>query len=227
MYHQGTGEFHFIKGPVFSNILLADEINRTSPRIQSALLECMNEGQVSIDGVTRELEDPFMVLATQNNRYASGTFPLPEPQLDRFLVSINMRLPDIDVQTKILMLHAQGNPEATGASPIFGAKELHALQEEVARVPVHEKVCRYVSHLCEAARHHKSLGGSLSARASIALMRAAQAVAYLENHAAVHPDDVKKVTIPVLQHRLAGRDSSSTKSTRVALEDVLLNTPLT
>jgi MoxR-like ATPase len=186
----------------------------------------MNEGQVSIDGVTRDLDRPFMVLATQNNRYSSGTFPLPEPQLDRFLVSINMRLPDIDVQTRILMLHAEGDPEE-GGGPIMAADELRRLQEEVAGMPVSENVCRYISHLCEAARHHKSLGGSLSARASIALMRAAQAVAYLENHAAVHPDDIKRIAIPVLQHRLAGREAGSAKGIRVALEDVLLNTPVT
>lgn len=226
MYHQGTGEFHFIKGPVFSNVLLADEINRTSPRIQSALLECMNEGQVSIDGVTRTLQKPFMVLATQNNRYVSGTFPLPEPQLDRFLISINMRLPNLETQTDILMLHSQENPDAE-QQPIVLADELNALQQEASKVLVNENVCRYIAQLCEAARHHKTLGGGLSARASIALMRAAQAVAYLENHQAVHPDDVKKIAIPVLQHRLGGRDSGSAKSTHVALEDVLMNTPVT
>ncbi|MFT4640739.1 MAG: MoxR-like ATPase [Verrucomicrobiales bacterium] len=225
MYHQGTGQFQFIEGPVFSNILLADEINRTSPRIQSALLECMNEGQVSIDGVTRPLQKPFMVLATQNNRYASGTFPLPEPQLDRFLVAINMRLPDMETQTDILMLHAKDNPDRD-RSPILTSEELSALQSEASNVTVSENVCRYIAHLCEAARHHKSLGNGLSARASIALMRAAQAVAFLENHAAVHPDDVKRIAIPVFQHRLSGRDQGSAKGTRVALEDVLLNTPV-
>ena len=225
MYHQGTGQFHFIEGPVFSNILLADEINRTSPRIQSALLECMNEGQVSIDGVTHPLQKPFMVLATQNNRYASGTFPLPEPQLDRFLVAINMRLPDTHTQTDILMLHAQGNPNRE-QSPILTGSELTKLQDDVSQVAISENVCRYITHLCEAARQHKSLGGALSARASIALMRAAQAVAFLENHAAVHPDDVKRIAIAVLQHRLSGRDPGSAKSSRVALEDVLLNTPI-
>ncbi len=226
MYHQGTGEFHFIDGPVFSNVLLADEINRTSPRIQSALLECMNEGQVSIDGVTRSLQKPFMVLATQNNRYSSGTFPLPEPQLDRFLVSINMRLPDVDTQADILRLHSMGDPE-NDRPPIIAAEELKTLQEAVEGVLVNENVCRYIAQLCEAARHHKSLGGGLSARASIALMRASQAVAFLENHQAVHPDDVKKIAVPVLQHRLGGRDASGAKSTRVGLEDVLLNTPVT
>lgn len=226
MFHQGSGEFHFIEGPVFSHVLLADEINRTSPRIQSALLECMNEGQVSIDGVTRTLQQPFMVLATQNNRYSSGTFPLPEPQLDRFLLSINMVLPDLDVQTEILKLHSTGNPELN-LTPIISTEDLKFLQRDVADVPINENVCRYIALVCEGARHHKSLSGGLSARASIALMRASQAVAYLENHQAVHPDDVKKIAVPVLQHRLGGRGSGSTKSTRVALEDVLLNTPIT
>lgn len=225
MYHQGSGQFHFVEGPVFSNVLLADEINRTSPRIQSALLECMNEGQVSIDGVTRALQKPFMVLATQNNRYSSGTFPLPEPQLDRFLVSVNMRLPDLDTQTDILRLHAKSSPDRDH-SPILSAEELTALQGEVEKMPVNEKVCRYIAEICEAARVHKSLAGSLSARASIALMRAAQAVAYLQSHTAVHPDDVKRIAIPVLQHRLGSRDSGSVKNTHVALEDVLLNTPV-
>ena len=225
MYHRGTGQFHFVEGPVFSNVLLADEINRTSPRIQSALLECMNEGQVSIDGVTRVLQKPFMVLATQNNRYASGTFPLPEPQLDRFIVSVNMRLPDVDTQTDILRLHAESSPDRDHF-PILSAEELMAMQSQVEQIPVSEKICRYIAEICEAARVHKSLAGGLSARASIALMRASQAVTYLKAHAAVHPDDVKRIVIPVLQHRLGSRDSGSIKNTRVALEDVLLNTPV-
>ena len=226
MFHQGTGQFRFIEGPVFSHVLLADEINRTSPRIQSALLECMNEGQVSVDGVTRPLQKPFMVLATQNNRYASGTFPLPEPQLDRFLISVDMHLPDMATQTDILLLHARGDPNSD-RDPILGAEALERLQEEAANVLVNENVCRYIAQLCQAAREHKSLGGSLSARASIALMRAAQAVALLENHSAVHPDDVKRIAIPVLQHRLGGRDAAGATNIRVALEDVLLNAPVT
>ena len=136
-----------------------------------------------------------------------------------------MRLPDMETQTDILMLHAKDNPDRD-RSPILTSEELSALQSEASNVTVSENVCRYIAHLCEAARHHKSLGNGLSARASIALMRAAQAVAFLENHAAVHPDDVKRIAIPVFQHRLSGRDQGSAKGTRVALEDVLLNTPV-
>ncbi|MBT7983204.1 MAG: AAA domain-containing protein, partial [Akkermansiaceae bacterium] len=109
IYHQGKEVFEFVPGPVFSNVLLADEINRTSPRIQSALLECMNERQVSIDGITRPLSPPFMVIATQNSIHSTGTFALPEPQLDRFLISVNMTLPDRQTQSKILMFHAKKN----------------------------------------------------------------------------------------------------------------------
>ncbi len=228
MFHQGTQQFHFVEGPVFSNVLLADEINRTSPRIQSALLECMNEGQVSIDGVTRELNAPFMVLATQNNLYASGTFPLPEPQLDRFLISINMHLPDLETQADIIKLHASGSPNEKALNAILSADELVRLQDEVSAVPVSDNVCHYIASVCEAVRKHKSLGKGLSARASIALMRASQAVAYLENHNAVHPDDVKRIATAVLSHRAGAKDSgSSVKNVRAALDDVLLNTPVT
>ena len=227
MFHQSTQQFHFVEGPVFSNIVLADEINRTSPRIQSALLECMNEGQVSVDGVTRALGKPFMVMATQNNLYASGTFPLPEPQLDRFLVSVNMELPDVATQAQILRLHSSGSLNQGDQGTIITADEVQQLQQEVASVPVSESICQYIADLCQAARMHKSLGKGLSARASIALMRASQAVAFLENHQAVHPDDVQKVAIAVLRHRAGARDSrSSFKNTIAALQDVLHTTPV-
>lgn len=225
MYHQGTGQFQFIEGPVFANILLADEINRTSPRIQSALLEAMNEGQVSIDGVTRKLPNPFLVIATQNNMYASGTFPLPEPQLDRFLLSITMFLPDLDTQTQILRLHSTGfQPEKHG--PIVAAQEIRHLQHEVDQLSANERICRYIAQICENLRAHKTLGKGLSARASIALLRAAKAAAFLEGHSAVYPDDVKSVAFPVLSHRLGGKDTQGgAKAVSTAIDDVLQNTP--
>ena len=227
MYHQGTGQFQFVEGPVFSNILLADEINRTSPRIQSALLECMNEGQVSIDGVTRPLNAPFLVIATQNNLYASGTFPLPEPQLDRFLISINMTLPNLETQAQILNLHSKGDVNNRQMSPVISASDVTQLQENVLAVPVHDNICRYIASLCEAARKYKTLNRSLSARASIALMRASQAVAFLENHPAVYPDDVKRITHSVLAHRLGGRDTDGDrKNVGAAIDDVLATTPI-
>jgi len=202
IYNQKNGEFEFVHGPVFSNFVLADEINRTNPRIQSALLECMNEGQVSIDGITHELSHPFLVVATQNNRYGAGTFPLPEPQLDRFLVSIEMTLPDAEIQADILQLHA-GGPNGSALEPVASTEDICRWQQSVRSLPVSDAVGRYIVALCDAARNHKELRNGVSARGSIALMRAAQAIASIEGHDAVFPDDVKTAVIPVLSHRLA------------------------
>jgi MoxR-like ATPase len=228
MYHQGTGQFQFIPGPVFSNIMLADEINRTSPRIQSALFECMSEQQVTVDGVTRKLNPPFMVIATQNNLYATGTFPLPEPQLDRFLLSINMALPDMETQAQLLKLHASRGPQPPDTAPILHASEIVAAQREAAAVPVNDRVCRYITVICESLRKTDAGRGALSARASIAVMRAAQAVAWMENAPAVYPDHVKTVASAVLSHRLILRDNrhgqAGDPATLVA--NVLQNTPV-
>ena len=229
MYRQGSDVFEFIEGPIFNNIVLADEINRTSPRIQSALLESMNEHQVSIDGVTRPLPAPFMVIATQNNIYSSGTFPLPEPQLDRFLLSIEMRLPPPEVQQGILNLHATGGGRENGGGhiqPILSVEEVSAIQSEVLRVRVLEKVQGYIIGLCENARNNEGLWSGLSARASIALMRAAQAAAYLEGRDAVYPDDVKRMVPAVLGHRLHSKTATNLASSRSAVSDVLMATPV-
>jgi MoxR-like ATPase len=207
IYHQGTGQFQFIPGPIFSNIVLADEINRTSPRIQSALFECMSESQVTVDGVTRKLTAPFMVIATQNNLYSTGTFPLPEPQLDRFLLSISMALPDLETQAQLLQMHAQRGSAPVVATPLLSADDLVAAQREVQSVLMNDRLCRYVTMICEALRKTDAGRGALSARASIALMRAAQAAAWLDSAKAVHPDHVKSVASAVLAHRLILRDN--------------------
>jgi len=228
MYDQGNSNFRFIEGPVFSNIVLADEINRTSPRVQSALLECMNEGQVSIDGVTRTLEKPFMVVATQNNLYASGTYPLPEPQLDRFLLSIVMLLPDEATQKRILQLHANGSSSLNhDHSALLTTEQIRHMQAEVLRVAVSESICSYITALCEATRRQKGLWQGISARAAIAVMRAAQAAAYIAGNSAVYPDDVKHIFEGVMRHRVAVNDlrDSSPAGTQSLLEDVLRNTP--
>ena len=225
MFHQGKGEFEFVPGPVFSNVLLADEINRTSPRVQSALLECMNERQVSVDGVTHALPPPFMVIATQNTLYSSGTFPLPEPQLDRFLISVTMVLPDSETQARILALHASGGGRSGATTqPLMSSEELLAIQAAARAVPVGEAVCEYITEICEAARRGRGALQGISARASIALMRAAQAVAYVEGHNAVYPDDVKRIAAPVLAHRLGAGDGSGSMSPEALVEDVLRTT---
>jgi MoxR-like ATPase len=207
IYNQARAQFEFIQGPVFRNIVLADEINRTSPRIQSALLECMNEQQVTVDGVTRPLASPFLVIATQNNMYASGTFPLPEPQLDRFLLSINMSLPDLETQAKILQLHADRASTVSDQTPILGANDIAQMQDQVKQVQANDRICRYIALICESLRKQEGSRGSLSARASIALLRAAQASAYLAGVNAVYPDHVKLVAGPVLSHRLSVKES--------------------
>ena len=226
IYHQGKEVFEFVPGPVFSNVLLADEINRTSPRIQSALLECMNERQVSIDGITRPLSPPFMVIATQNSIHSTGTFALPEPQLDRFLISVNMTLPDRQTQSKILMFHAKKNESNERDEELIDVDELVRLQSEVKAIPVSEEICQYITDLCESARRQRGMLHSISARAAIALMRASQAVAFLEGNPAVFPEDVKRIVGPVLSHRLALGDGfdGGVNSSSSLIEEILRET---
>ena len=203
LYRSATGGFEFIPGPVFSNCLLADEINRTSPRVQSALLESMNEGRVTIDGLTRELPRPFIVIATQNDTHATGTFPLPEPQLDRFLLSLRMTLPDAGKQTEILLSHAARGaaPETT---PSFGldGETIIALQKKAAELPVSLAAAKYINALCEALRRLAGSNESVSVRASLAILRAARANAFLESAPAVYPDHVQAVFPAVMRHRI-------------------------
>lgn len=203
LYRSATGGFEFIPGPVFSNCLLADEINRTSPRVQSALLESMNEGRVTIDGITRDLPRPFIVIATQNDTHATGTFPLPEPQLDRFLLSLRMTLPDAGKQTEILLSHAARGAEPE-MSPSFGldGETILALQKKAAELPVSLAVAQYITALCEALRRLAGSNESVSVRASLAILRAARANAFLESAPAVYPDHVQAVFPAVMRHRI-------------------------
>lgn len=212
LYKQHNGDFEFVPGPVFANLLLADEINRTSPRVQSALLESMNEGQVTIDGSTRDLEKPFLVVATQNITSSTGTFPLPEPQLDRFLVSIPMSLPDAKTQLSILDSNAaksaEQNEEAAENS-LLDTSEILELQKQAHQLPISTALNEYIIELCETVR--RAAGGShtVSVRASLAVMRAAQASAFLDDQPAVHPDHVQNIFPHVLRHRLLPEDGSS------------------
>ncbi len=203
LYRSATGGFEFIPGPVFANCLLADEINRTSPRVQSALLESMNEGRVTIDGITRELPRPFIVIATQNDTHVTGTFPLPEPQLDRFLLSLQMTLPDAGKQTEILLSHAArgAEPETAPDFNLDGATIL-SLQKKAAELPVSLAIAQYITALCEALRRLAGSDESVSIRASLAILRAARANAFLESAPAVHPDHVQAVFPAVMRHRI-------------------------
>ncbi len=220
LYKQHNGEFDFVPGPIFSNLLLADEINRTSPRVQSALLEAMNEGQVSIDGSTYNLEQPFLVVATQNVTSSTGTFPLPEPQLDRFLLSIPMSLPSPEVQKSILNAHVAEGMNAGERDHLLEISEIISLQEQSAALPINPALNHYIVELCEAVRRSAGGGHTVSVRASLAVMRAAQASAFLDEQAAVHPDHVQAIFPHVMRHRLLLDDGSSPESLlKVALEE--------
>ena len=203
LFRSDRGAFEFIRGPVFANCLLADEINRTSPRVQSALLESMNEGQVTIDGVSYTLPQPFMVIATQNDAHTTGTFPLPEPQLDRFLLSMVMSLPNAATQTEIILAHASRTTiiEPPTSSDLSTQTILH-LQQQAAEVPVSAAIARYITNLCEALRRQAGSEESVSIRASLALLRAARANAFLESAPAVYPDHVQAIFGAVMRHRI-------------------------
>ena len=223
LYHQNNGSFDFISGPVFSNFLLADEINRASPRTQSALLEAMNERQVSIDGDTKHLPDPFLVVATQNDTSSTGTFPLPEPQLDRCLLSIPMDLPAQETQLDILKLHTGEGPDGREAADTFSLSELLAAQQRTALLPISETLQRYLLALCQSARTLVGHDHSVSVRALLALQRAAQAHAFLDGQEAVHPDHVQYVFPHVLRHRLQGEETPEPEH---LLQSALEQTPV-
>jgi MoxR-like ATPase len=201
VFNQKTREFEFIRGPVFTNILLADEINRATPRTQSALLEAMEEKQVSVDGATYPLTPPFFLLATQNPIEQEGTFPLPEAQLDRFLVRVAMGYPAFLEEREMLeRLHA-GHPLDT-LKPVVNAQVVRQMQEFARRVFVHQQVKDYLLRIVHATRSNIKLALGGSPRASLALYRASQARAALDGREYVTPDDIKSLAVPVLAHRL-------------------------
>jgi len=221
LYRQQSGEFEFIPGPVFANLLLADEINRASPRTQSSLLEAMNERQVTIDGETRELPDPFLVVATQNDTSSTGTFPLPEPQLDRFLLSIPMSLPDDQTQLAILRYHSE-QPKVE-VEPVIDLDPLKSLQDQSATLPVSDTLQRYLLALCQAVRATLGQDHSVSTRATLALQRASQAAALLDGRSEVHPDHVQNIFPFVLRHRLLAEETPDADS---LLANALEQTPV-
>lgn len=198
-----TQEFKFYPGPLFAQLILADELNRASPRTQSALLQAMEEEQVSLDGKTWDLPTPFFVIATQNPHENLGTFPLPESQIDRFMFSLELGY--TSKQTEIDIFQNQNPQEKIKAlKPLFTAAEIIALQKAVSQVHVSTTVAEYVAHLLENSRSQTFSGEALSTRAGIALVRAAKAWAYLNQKDFVTPDDIQSVLIPALGHRLGG-----------------------
>jgi MoxR-like ATPase len=204
VYQPSTGEFEFKPGPVFTNILLADEINRATPRTQSALLECMEERQVTADGVTRKLTEPFLVVATQNPVEIQGTFALPEAQLDRFLMRLSMGYPEGDEAVQILGRFVNGDPMAA-LEAVATTEDLLRAQAACPQVQVSEPVMRYIAALCGQTRKPAQVLLGVSPRGMLALMRASQALAILRGRDFVTPDDVKTLAVPVLAHRVIVR----------------------
>ena len=206
VYDAKAGEFEFREGPVFTNILLADEINRTPPKTQSALLEAMEERQVSADGVTRKLPVPFLVAATQNPIEYEGTYTLPEAQLDRFLLKLVLDLPARDAEVEVLQRHAGGfdprNLEAAGVTPVLDAATLQAAQADVARMPVSADVLGYAVDLARGTRQSPSVRLGVSPRGTTALLAASRAWAWLSGAAGVTPDHIQAMALPVLRHRI-------------------------
>ncbi|MBQ6680529.1 MAG: MoxR family ATPase [Lachnospiraceae bacterium] len=200
-FHQRENDFVFKAGPVFCNILLADEINRATPRTQSALLECMEEKQVTVDGETRVLAPPFFVIATQNPVETTGTFPLPEAQLDRFLMKLSMGTPTEEEELQILDRYLKDMPIET-LVPVATAEELLAAREEMKDVYVHPLVLAYITQIAQASRTHTRVLSGVSPRGTIALLHAAQAYAYISGRDYVVPEDVKALAVPVLAHRI-------------------------
>ena len=200
-YNQKAGEFVFRPGPVFCNILLADEINRATPRTQSSLLECMEERQVTIDGVTRQLQSPFLVLATQNPIETAGTFPLPEAQMDRFIMMLSMGLPDREEEIAILNRFLTEDP-LRALTPVCSRQDLLELQELRKSVYVHPVLLGYIADLVQATRSSGNAIMGVSPRGSLALLNACRAMAMLRGRSYTLPEDVKRLAVPVLAHRI-------------------------
>ncbi|WP_350343393.1 MoxR family ATPase [Proteinivorax tanatarense] len=215
-YNQQQSEFEFKKGPIFNNIVLADEINRATPRTQSSLLESMEEVQVSVDGKTYRLDSPFMIIATENPVEQQGTFPLPEAQMDRFFMKISMGYPDFDEEMEILNRFRKENP-IEQLTPVVEKSDILKMQEKYTGVFISEDIKKYIVKIVQHTRKHKLISLGVSPRGSLALFKAVQAYAVINGRDYVLPDDVQKMAMPILGHRvvtaglnkLKGEDSIS------------------
>jgi len=204
VFHAATSEFNYIRGPIFGNIVLADEINRTTPRTQSALLEAMSDCQVTVDGHTHALPKPFMVIATQNPFEFEGTYPLPESQLDRFLMRISIGYPDREDELQVLNSHRSGEP-VDRLEAVIDVEQVLVLQEAVRQVNVDMTIQEYLLDIVHATRQSQELTVGTSTRGGLSLYRACQSLALVEGRDYVVPDDVKRLAVPVLGHRVISR----------------------
>lgn len=221
IFNQQTESFEFRMGPVFANIVLADEINRTTPKTQSALLEAMNESQVTVDNHTYALPQPFMVVATQNPVEHHGTYPLPESQLDRFLMRLRIGYPPAESEKEILKNSALADP-LSKIQPSMTAAEVVVVQQAVRRVSVDDALIHYLLAVAEKTRHHPDLTLGVSPRGSMMLYRAAQAFALVEGRNYCIPDDIKRLVLPVFAHRLAVSSSYASTLKRSNQSETIL-----
>jgi MoxR-like ATPase len=201
IFNQKNLEFEFRPGPIFANVILADEINRTSPKTQSALLEAMEEHSVTVDGVTYRLAEPFFVMATQNPLEYEGTFPLPEAQLDRFLLQLHLGYPTLEEEVAMLSRFSGTNP-LDSLEPVVTAEELNLLQQQAAAVMVSDSIKEYIVRLCQKTREHANVYLGVSPRGALALYRASQALAFVRGRDYVIPDDVKELAPFTFRHRI-------------------------
>ncbi|MEV6654575.1 MoxR family ATPase [Streptomyces sp. NPDC051219] len=232
VYDARSAEFSFQPGPVFTNLLLADEINRTPPKTQSSLLEAMEERQVTVDGTPRMLPEPFLVAATQNPVEYEGTYPLPEAQLDRFLLKLTVPLPTREDEINVLNRHAEGfNPrdlQAAGVRPVAGPADLEAARAAVAKTAVSPEITGYVVDICRATRESPSLTLGVSPRGATALLSTARAWAWLTGRDYVIPDDVKALALPTLRHRVQLRPEAEMEGVTAdsVITAILAHTPV-
>jgi len=221
IWNPNTGEFKFMSGPIFANVLLTDEINRATPRTQSALLEVMEEQQVTVDGVSHTLESPFFVIATQNPVEYQGTFPLPEAQMDRFALSFSLGYPTEEEELKMLQQHA-GEKTGDRLKPCISLAEVQTLQKECLQVKVETPLQQYIVDLVRATREDEEITLGVSPRGAIALQRASQALAFLENRDYATPDDIKILAPHVLGHRMI---PAGGRQARVIIDRLLRSVP--
>lgn len=224
-FNQKENNFTFRAGPIFSNIVLADEINRATPRTQSAMLECMEERQVTIDGDTKLLSAPFLVIATQNPIEIQGTFPLPEAQLDRFLIRTSMGYPDTKAGMDILRRFKEHNPLAELKS-VVSAQDICEASKIYSKVKVSDDILEYIIKITEASRKHSSAHLGVSPRGSLSLLKAVQVYALLKGRSFVTPDDIKAMAVPVLSHRiiLKGLSGENVNAGEKIINDILAHT---
>lgn len=227
IYNQKVGDFEFRPGPIMSQIVLADEVNRATPKTQSALLEAMEEGQMTVDGVTYHLPQPFMVMATQNPIEYEGTFPLPEAQLDRFMMSISLGYPKAEDEINILNSHQHHHP-LEDLTQIMTAEELVYIQQQVKNVHVDASILEYIVAIANATRNHQNIYLGVSPRGSLALFRAAQALAAMRSRSYVIPDDIKLLVKPTLAHRIIVTPSARVRSisSSALLDEILQTVPV-